>query len=157
MPLGRGRRNLIVRSALVNRPPRRFLSNLARPKLTGDEAFSASRRQYSDTPKRTGRFATSLVLFKRCCPKQQATRTHKHRSSSTAADVRVVGRSEKSNQLSGGTVYRSPLPCQAPAKTYAAKGSTVVNIALTSALRTTPQQVRLRRPTLALKVLERCC
>ena len=67
----------------------------ARPELTRDERFSASRRQYSHTPKRTGRFATSLVLFKRCCPKQQATRTHKRRSSSTAADVRVVGRSEK--------------------------------------------------------------
>jgi len=46
-----------------------------------DRANSTRDRQYSHTPTRTGRFATSLELFKRCCLKQQATRNHKRRSS----------------------------------------------------------------------------
>ena len=86
---GRGRRNLIVRSALVNRPQEGFFTTRSDSQSTRnkpvfdppnpacarpEEGDRFRVRQYSHTPTRTDRFAASLELFKRCCVKQQATR-----------------------------------------------------------------------------------
>jgi len=85
---GRGRRNLIVRSALVNRPQEGFFTTRSDSQSTRnkpvfdppnpacarpEEGDRFRVRQYSHTPTRTDRFAASLELFKRCCVKQQAT------------------------------------------------------------------------------------
>jgi hypothetical protein len=47
---------------------------------------------------------------------------------------RIVGRSEKPNQLSGGTIYPPHVHCQAQRR-VSVPGSAVINVALTLALR----------------------
>ena len=101
-----GRRNLIVRSALVNRTQRRFLCNLRETQMTrSDLAVSPRRYSHADANQR---FAASLVLFKSCCVKQQATRNRQTPQFNHRGRFRVVGRSEHPTNSAGGQYTRPP-------------------------------------------------
>ena len=63
LPLGEGRRNLIVRSALVNRPPRRFLSNLRDVQIDPQRASRhrlGAVQSYADANRQVRHFARTF-------------------------------------------------------------------------------------------------
>ena len=122
-----GEADLIVRSAVVNRPSGRFLSNLRDFPIDPQQTVGTPSELARTSPSKARSFHRGGTFIRRGEPagsllrsyfsKGVAIRNRRPGNPQTPQfnhrdKFRVVGGSEKPNQLSGGEVYPPATPCQ---------------------------------------------